>query len=308
MAEKIITLSGAATDVLYALFYRGALLPGDLPSKSGAAELRELGFAETRHTATEYQKENHFTFLTSEGQKFAVEHLVNTRFGMPASGGYISSYLDALDEIADLPHYRISSDIAIQQKIADALDTWLARRHEQLGDAEREKQVVAFMDGRWVAIRGDYTPDEIREAAEYIHRYRLSKKLQKSMEDISPFVVKNGEVFIKNAFIGGAIDSAAPEDTQAVTNVYNINVGVSRNKSEKADFGDNGIDIHVNVEDLLRNALAAHEEIERLRKAGDVANKVAADTKAMDELAGHVRKVIMQECCPGGVIRSLFSR
>ncbi|MEM5524298.1 hypothetical protein [Enterobacter hormaechei] len=81
MSNKIITLSGAATDVLYALFFRGALLSGDLPSKSGAAELRELGFAETRHTATEYQKENHFTFLTSEGQKFAVEHLVNTRFG-----------------------------------------------------------------------------------------------------------------------------------------------------------------------------------------------------------------------------------
>ncbi|TNF66040.1 Fur-regulated protein, partial [Streptococcus salivarius] len=81
MGHKIITLSGAATDVLYALFFRGALLSGDLPSKSGTAELRELGFAETRHTATEYQKENHFTFLTSEGQKFAVEHLVNTRFG-----------------------------------------------------------------------------------------------------------------------------------------------------------------------------------------------------------------------------------
>lgn len=81
MGHKIITLSGAATDVLYALFSRGALLSGDLPSKSGTAELRELGFAETRHTATEYQKENHFTFLTSEGQKFAVEHLVNTRFG-----------------------------------------------------------------------------------------------------------------------------------------------------------------------------------------------------------------------------------
>lgn len=81
MSNKIITLSGAANEVLYALFFRGALLSGDLPSKSGTAELRELGFAETRYTATEYQKENHFTFLTSEGQKFAVEHLVNTRFG-----------------------------------------------------------------------------------------------------------------------------------------------------------------------------------------------------------------------------------
>lgn len=74
MGQKIITLSGAATDVLYSLFFRGALQSGDLPAKSGAAELRELGFAETRHTATEYQKENYFTFLTAEGQEYAIKH------------------------------------------------------------------------------------------------------------------------------------------------------------------------------------------------------------------------------------------
>ena len=93
MSQKIITLSGAATDVLYALFFRGALQSGDLPAKSGAAELRELGFAETRHTATEYQKENYFTFLTAEGQEFAIKHLANTRFGVPA-GGYIGCPID----------------------------------------------------------------------------------------------------------------------------------------------------------------------------------------------------------------------
>ncbi|MGI1284572.1 phage tail tip fiber protein [Enterobacter kobei] len=93
MGQKIITLSGAATDVLYALFFRGALQSGELPDKSGAAELRELGFAETRHTATEYQKENYFTFLTAEGQEFAIKHLANTRFGVPA-GGYIGCPID----------------------------------------------------------------------------------------------------------------------------------------------------------------------------------------------------------------------
>ncbi|HDV8258501.1 TPA: hypothetical protein RJ969_002896 [Enterobacter hormaechei] len=86
MGQKIITLSAAATDVLYSLFFRGALQSGDLPAKSGAAELRELGFAETRHTATEYQKENYFTFLTAEGQEFAIKHLADTRFGVPAGG------------------------------------------------------------------------------------------------------------------------------------------------------------------------------------------------------------------------------
>ena len=92
MSEKIITLSGAATDVLYSLFFRGALQSGDLPAKSGAAELRELGFAETRHTATEYQKENYFTFLTAEGQEFAIKHLVNTRFGVPVGQRIIQQH------------------------------------------------------------------------------------------------------------------------------------------------------------------------------------------------------------------------
>lgn len=74
---------------------------------------------------------------------------------------------------------------------------------------------------------------------------------------------RNSHAFIAS----GVIHAAAIETPQPVTNIYNINLGVSRNKSEKADFSDDGIDIHVNVEDLLRNALAAHEEIERLRKA-----------------------------------------
>lgn len=108
MAEKIITLSGAAADVLYALFFRGALLSGDLPSKSGAAELREQGFAETRHTATEYQKENHFTFLTAEGQKFAVEHLVNTRFGKQQYCSSVMLYVEL--------------DTSATQKAIDELD------------------------------------------------------------------------------------------------------------------------------------------------------------------------------------------
>lgn len=93
MGKKNITLSAVATDVLYALFFRGALKSSDLPAKSGANELRELGLAETRHTATEYQKENYFTFLTAEGQEFAIKHLANTRFGVPA-GGYIGCPID----------------------------------------------------------------------------------------------------------------------------------------------------------------------------------------------------------------------
>ena len=126
MGQKIITLSGAATDVLYALFFRGALQSGDLPAKSGAAELRELGFAETRHTATEYQKENYFTFLTAEGQEFAIKHLADTRFGVPA-GGYIGGSVNI--------HFgRIETDprkgYAINVCVSDAIKTNLKLSHE----------------------------------------------------------------------------------------------------------------------------------------------------------------------------------
>ena len=206
MGQKIITLSGAATDVLYALFFRGALQSGDLPAKSGASELRELGLAETRHTATEYQKENYFTFLTAEGQEFAIKHLVNTRFGVPA-GGYIGSPVDALDGIADLPRYKISNDIAIQQKIADALDTVMDRYHEQFGNAETEKTAVVFLADRWVAIEGNYTADEMGDAVEYIKRKRKEKADAKAMAESSPFTVKDGQVFIKDAHIGNSTTS-----------------------------------------------------------------------------------------------------
>ncbi|HDR2471480.1 TPA: DUF1983 domain-containing protein [Enterobacter soli] len=108
MAEKIINLTGRATDVLYALFFRGALQSGELPSKSGAAQLRELGLAETRLTATAYGKVNHFTFLTAEGQEFAIKHLVNTRFGETVKQEYYSPLgvelecaQKALDEICE---------------------------------------------------------------------------------------------------------------------------------------------------------------------------------------------------------------
>lgn len=154
--------------------------------------------------------------------------------------------------------------------IADALDTALARHYEQLGDAEREKQAVVFMDGRWVAIRGNFTPDEIREAVEYIHRYRSSQKLQASMEETSPFVVKNGEVFIKEASIAvGAIHAAAIDTPQPVTNIYNISLGIRRDETvrNKVAISTNEISIHANVEEVLRNALAANEEVERLRDA-----------------------------------------
>lgn len=74
-------LSGAAGDVLHALFFRGALVDGDLPSKAGAAELRELGYLMTQDTVTPFAGEHHFNFLTPAGQEFAISYLIDSRFG-----------------------------------------------------------------------------------------------------------------------------------------------------------------------------------------------------------------------------------
>ena len=69
-------LSGAAGDVLHALFFHGALVDGDLPSKAGAAELRELGYVMTQNTVTPFAGENYYNFLTPAGQEFAIRYLV----------------------------------------------------------------------------------------------------------------------------------------------------------------------------------------------------------------------------------------
>lgn len=161
-----------------------------------------MGFAETRYTATEYQKENHFTFLTSEGQKFAVEHLVNTRFGKQQ---YCSTVMLGIE-----------------------IDTSAAQK--AIGELEQS-----------------------------IHRNTLAFER-----------LRNGVPFIKDAIIAnGAIHAAAIETPQPVTNVYNINFGVRSDDSvqSKVTISTNEIGIHANVEEVLRNALAANEEVDRLRDA-----------------------------------------
>ncbi|WP_320728406.1 Fur-regulated protein [Enterobacter ludwigii] len=247
MGQKIITLSGAATDVLYALFFRGALQSGDLPAKSGAAELRELGFAETRHTATEYQKENYFTFLTAEGQEFAIKHLVDTRFGKPVDKQYRSAItigveldtsdvqktideLDdiirnsdafkALNDIYQLPRMKISADQQVMNTVADALDEVSRRYFDVFGYPETGKTKAVALAGRWVAIEGIYTLEEIRDAVEYIKRLRKQKADEKAMAESSPYFVKDGQVFIKDAFIGNAIKTSvklSPEMEKAIS-------------------------------------------------------------------------------------------
>ncbi|MEZ2586221.1 DUF1983 domain-containing protein [Kluyvera intermedia] len=146
--------------------------------------------------------------------------------------------------------------------IADALDTALARHYEQLGNAEREKTAVVFMDGRWVAIQGGYTPDEIRDAVEYIKHKRLTKEFGKGLAELSPFALKDGQVFIKDAVIGNGIVSANYSFTLNVAgkgkpHSAGMAVGVEGDQS-KVVFEADRFKVHDAVQSIVGNAVATN--------------------------------------------------
>ncbi|EPR9373518.1 hypothetical protein [Enterobacter hormaechei] len=132
---------------------------------------------------------------------------------------------DALGELSavyTLPRYKISSYMKRQELIANALDEAKQRFSEEFGGVPADKTAVVFLADRWVAVEGGYTPDEIRDAEEYIKRKRKQKADEKAMAESSPYFVKDGQAFIKAAFIGNAIKTSmklSPEMEKAISDV-----------------------------------------------------------------------------------------
>lgn len=140
----------------------------------------------------------------------------------------------------------------------------------------------------------------IDELYQRIHRNTLAFEL-----------FRNGESFIKDATIsGGAIRAGAIETSQPVTNIYNINLGIQCDEPEqnKVAISTDKFEvkpcISTNLESLLKNALKNAAECAAL----DVARQVAADQKAMNELAKTIRKAIHNDCLAGGIIWQRFGR
>jgi len=106
-----------------------------------------------------------------------------------------------LSAVYTLPRHKISSDMKRQELIANALDEAKQRFSEVFGGFPADKTAVVFLAYRWVAIEGSYTPDEMRDAVEYIKRKRKEKADAKAMAESSPFAMKDGQVFIKDAAI-----------------------------------------------------------------------------------------------------------
>lgn len=107
----------------------------------------------------------------------------------------------ALNDIYQLPRMKISADQQVMNTIADALDEVCRRYFEVFGHPESGKTNAVSLDGRWVAVEGNFTHEEVRDAVEHIKRLRKQKADEKAMAESSPFAMKDGQVFIKNAVI-----------------------------------------------------------------------------------------------------------
>jgi len=232
-----VQLSDKARDVLCALFFRGAFKSGDIPSKAGVNELREAGLACTQHTATSFCGEDYFTYLTPEGQHYAIQNLVETNFGM--------------DELRGM-----------QEIIADSLDDM----KQQCVKAWEGKTPVIFLLDRYVAIGGKYTPEEMIAAVDHIQAIRSSQEFSKTAKDVSPFTFRDGPVYIKEAIINDVITKAnwsmkvnTAESGHRYAAVAGIAVNNAATKSRLSDDMREAVIDAVRESDVFKALLASQE-------------------------------------------------
>ena len=105
---------------------------------------------------------------------------------------------------------------------------------------------------------GGISPEEMRDAVEYIKRKRKEKADTKSMAESSPFSVKDGQVFIKDAVIGNGIVSANYSVTLNVAGKGKLHaagmaVGVEGDQS-KVVFEADRFKVHEAASSIIENA------------------------------------------------------
>ncbi|HHT2435255.1 TPA: hypothetical protein ACTYRJ_001570 [Enterobacter hormaechei] len=189
--------------------------------------------------------------------------------------------------------------------IADALDTALARHCEQLGNTEREKVAVVFMDGRWVAIKADFTPNEIREAVEYIKHRRLTKEFGKALADLSPFTMKGGRVFIKDAFIQPDTAVSAKVDSDTGGHItYNCNMRINVDGADKTIREK----VHAVVSSYLTPEATEYTE-EMVDELMSLKVPAICDETVLGRLISEkIEQYLRKEVRPGGSIHNAIKR
>lgn len=149
----------------------------------------------------------------------------------------------------------------------------------------------------------------------------VQKKLEEiddSLRNYDGFKIDRGgrvfinDAFINDAFISGVVHAVNPEDDQSVTNIYNISLGVRKNKPVQnmvtftADRFKckihSGVDD--NIEALIENAVKNQVQSAVL----DIKKQIAADRMTMEDMTSHIKNVMLLECFPNGILHRNFGR
>ncbi|QLX99557.1 hypothetical protein [Enterobacter sp. RHBSTW-00593] len=213
--------------------------------------------------------------------------------------------LGELSAVYTLPRYKIGSDMKRQELIANALDEAKQRSKEVFGGFPADKTAVVFLADRWVAIEGGYTPDEIRDAVEHIKHRRLTKEFGKALADLSPFTMKGGRVFIKDAFIQPDTAVSAKVDTDTGGHIkYNCNMRINVDGADKTIREK----VHAVVSSYLTPEATEYTE-EMVDELMSLKVPAICDETVLGRLISEkIEQYLRKEVRPGGSIHNAIKR
>lgn len=213
--------------------------------------------------------------------------------------------LGELSAVYTLPRYKIGSDMKRQELIANTLDEAKQKSSEVLGGFPTDKTAVVFLADRWVSIEGGYTPDEIHDAVEYIKHRRLTKEFGKALADLSPFAMKDGRVFIKDAFIQpGTAVSAKADSNSGGSTTYNCNMHINVDGADKTIREK----VHAVVSSYLTPEATEYTE-EMVDELMSLKVPAICDETALSRLISEkIEQLLQKETRPGGSIHNAIKR
>ena len=175
--------------------------------------------------------------------------------------------------------------LAMQKAIADQLDHFKGCWEQRLGTSSEGKTAVIMLSDRYTAIGGGYTPEEISDAVDHIKHRRLTKEFGKGLADLSPFAIKDGEVFIKDAFIGNGITSAnwsMKVNTDENGRRYAAGMGVAvEDGKEQVEFKAEKFEVAGAAKSIIENARITAAEV-KTRLSDDMREAVIDAVRESD--------------------------
>lgn len=325
--SKLTTFTDAATDVLYALFFRGALLSGDVPSKSGANELLDAGLTCSKHTATPFGGEVYFTYLTAEGQQFAIDYLVNTCFGVAQKSDSDDSQAITLKIAVDTSdvqaaieeidkHIRNSETFKTFNKVASIKDAMIQpasitasaieREHSLRAEAiakEAQERSESSSQSVWVSSMPTPSVDETIEQRTL--SYALGSALHQVDADQAGDVavklaqaVKSAFQTLNSGFSGGKMSQQWGIKMDPTGSLANV---------EQPEQMDHQPDAHdpvslKDIRDSREDDMLTFEGFPGALFTGKVASRVVLSKEMKEAIEEVVRKGIEKETRAGGLL------